>query len=164
MPANLYESVCVPDLGEFLGYQPGSSGGSNSTSGSTTDGKSTPVGNNASAAAPVVPAGQSPMSVPSPVAAVPMPQRQYHSDGKFYIYSFYLIADCGRGKKNLIFTDKEFNFAPTTLRSPARSDCNNANERCTRGGALLRGASGPSIVDSNLFPNSLLRLEARELR
>ncbi|XP_031784895.1 ETS-like protein pointed isoform X3 [Nasonia vitripennis] len=88
MPANLYESVCVPDLGEFLGYQ-----ASASTTPAASDSK-VPVGNSsgstatrspapAAAAATAPAANPSAISAPSPIA-VPMGPRQFHNDGGYH--------------------------------------------------------------------------------
>ncbi|XP_011498889.1 PREDICTED: ETS-like protein pointed, isoform P2/D [Ceratosolen solmsi marchali] len=94
MPANLYESVCVPDLGEFLGYQGNAGGSSVSASG---------VGGSSSAAAatpenkgPATPASgcssissnsaASAISAPSPIAVTLVP-RQYHTDGELFTHN-----------------------------------------------------------------------------
>lgn len=78
MPANLYESVCVPDL--FLGYQAGSGGGGSSSDSSKSP---APPGSNSAAG----PQAQGSMSAaPSPVGpvppALPLPPRQFH-DGEY---------------------------------------------------------------------------------
>lgn len=84
VPANLYESVCVPDLGDFLAYQ---SGGHHVTS---TDHKnpSTPVGSVTNSSGPPQSATQPPVQASS--GAVSLPTRQYHNDGKFIFYYFEL--------------------------------------------------------------------------
>ncbi|XP_014205235.1 ETS-like protein pointed isoform X2 [Copidosoma floridanum] len=68
MPANLYESVCVPDLNEFLSYQANSTTSVSSTASETAKGPSTP--------APVQQQSQS--------SVVPLTPRQFRSDGGYH--------------------------------------------------------------------------------
>lgn len=83
VPANLYESVCVPDLGEFMGYQ-----------GSTT---SVATPEHKSPATPATPPGtpqsqgQSQGQNQSQPPSVITLSRQYHNDGKFcgFLKNFY---------------------------------------------------------------------------
>ncbi|KAK2580623.1 hypothetical protein KPH14_007735 [Odynerus spinipes] len=81
--SNLYESVCVPDLGDFLGYQGSSSSHQEHKSSATTPASSTGGSANSSgqthggttqAAAPT----QQPSS-----GAVSLASRQYHNDGGY---------------------------------------------------------------------------------
>ncbi|XP_076662460.1 ETS transcription factor pointed isoform X1 [Halictus rubicundus] len=79
-PSSMYESVCVPDLGDFMGYQPAatpehkspatpSSGPSvtSNTSGPRTGTHSQPASS----------------TLQPPSAAVSLPSRQYHNDGGY---------------------------------------------------------------------------------
>lgn len=78
VPANLYESVCVPDLGDFLGYQ----GGGHQVA---TPDKNPPTPANSatsnSSGPPQSGTQQQPPIQPSS-GAVSLPSRQYHNDGK----------------------------------------------------------------------------------
>lgn len=79
---NMYESVCVPDLGDFLGYQSGGGGGHQvatpehkspaTPASSATSNSSGPQNGGNQAGAPLQP----------PSASVSLPSRQYHNDGK----------------------------------------------------------------------------------
>ncbi|XP_070525255.1 protein C-ets-1 isoform X1 [Cardiocondyla obscurior] len=80
VPANLYESVCVPDLGDFLGYQ----GGGHQVA--TPEHKTPPTPANSatsnSSGPPQSGTQQQPPIQPSS-GAVSLPSRQYHSDGGY---------------------------------------------------------------------------------
>ncbi|KAL6267364.1 hypothetical protein P5V15_000439, partial [Pogonomyrmex californicus] len=77
VPANLYESVCVPDLGDFLGYQ----GGGHQVA--TPEHKNPPTPANSatsnSSGPPQSGTQQQPPIQPSS-GAVSLPSRQYHND------------------------------------------------------------------------------------
>lgn len=78
MPANLYESVCVPDLGDFLGYQ--------NANASTPDHKSpaTPASSTTSnSSGPSNPIQAIPQGNVASQPTVPLQPRQYHNDGKY---------------------------------------------------------------------------------
>ncbi|XP_016904825.1 ETS-like protein pointed isoform X6 [Apis cerana] len=80
---NMYESVCVPDLGDFLGYQSGGGGGHQvatpehkspaTPASSATSNSSGPQNGGNQAGAPLQP----------PSASVSLPSRQYHNDGGY---------------------------------------------------------------------------------
>ncbi|XP_043786971.1 ETS-like protein pointed isoform X1 [Apis laboriosa] len=79
---NMYESVCVPDLGDFLGYQSGGGGHQVATpehkspatpASSATSNSSGPQNGGNQAGAPLQP----------PSASVSLPSRQYHNDGGY---------------------------------------------------------------------------------
>ncbi|XP_020281103.1 ETS-like protein pointed isoform X2 [Pseudomyrmex gracilis] len=78
VPANLYESVCVPDLGDFLAYQ---SGGHHVTPTEHKNPPSTPVGSVTNSSGPPQSATQPPVQPSS--GAVSLPTRQYHNDGAY---------------------------------------------------------------------------------
>lgn len=77
VPANLYESVCVPDLGDFLGYQGGHQV-------ATPDHKNppTPAGSATSNSSGTPQSGTQPPPIQPSSGAVSLPSRQYHNDGK----------------------------------------------------------------------------------
>ncbi|EGI59692.1 Protein c-ets-1-A [Acromyrmex echinatior] len=79
VPANLYESVCVPDLGDFLGYQ----GGGHQVATPEHKNPSTPANSATSNSSGPPQSGtqQQPPIQPSS-SAVSLPSRQYHNDGK----------------------------------------------------------------------------------
>lgn len=79
VPANLYESVCVPDLGDFLGYQ----GGGHQVATPEHKNPSTPANSATSNSSGPPQSGtqQQPPIQPSS-GAVSLPSRQYHNDGK----------------------------------------------------------------------------------
>lgn len=88
---NMYESVCVPDLGDFLGYQSGGGGGHQvatpehkspaTPASSATSNSSGPQNGGNQAGAPLQP----------PSASVSLPSRQYHNDGKSLSLSLFLF-------------------------------------------------------------------------
>ncbi|XP_032677627.1 ETS-like protein pointed isoform X1 [Odontomachus brunneus] len=73
VPANLYESVCVPDLGDFLGYQ-----GGHQVAASEHKNPPTPAGSAASNNS----SGPPPSGMQQP-SSVSLPSRQYHNDGGY---------------------------------------------------------------------------------
>lgn len=77
VPANLYESVCVPDLGNFLGYQ------SATNSVATPEHKSpaTPASSTTSNSSGPQNPSQTIASAPPPI--IPLPPRQFHNDGGY---------------------------------------------------------------------------------
>ena len=77
VPANLYESVCVPDLGDFLGYQ------SATSSVATPEHKSpaTPASSTTSNSSGPQNASQT-ISPAAPI--IPLPPRQFHNEGKSF--------------------------------------------------------------------------------
>lgn len=89
---NMYESVCVPDLGDFLGYQSGGGGGHQvatpehkspaTPASSATSNSSGPQNGGNQAGAPLQP----------PSASVSLPSRQYHNDGKSLSLSVSLLS------------------------------------------------------------------------
>ncbi|KAG7199300.1 hypothetical protein KM043_018154 [Ampulex compressa] len=77
VPANLYESVCVPDLGDFLGYP----GAAHQVATPEHKSPATPASSATSnSSAPQSGAQPSPIP-PPPSGAVSLPSRQYHNDG-----------------------------------------------------------------------------------
>ncbi|XP_072756687.1 transforming protein p54/c-ets-1 isoform X2 [Anoplolepis gracilipes] len=80
VPANLYESVCVPDLGDFVGYQ----GAGHQVA--TPEHKNPPTPANSttsnSSGPPQSATQQQPPIQPSS-GAVSLPSRQYHNDGGY---------------------------------------------------------------------------------
>lgn len=86
VPANLYESVCVPDLGDFLGYQ-----GGHQVAASEHKNPTTPVGSAASnnPSGPPQSSTQQPAVQQPSSGAVSLPSRQYHNDGKFIFTPFH---------------------------------------------------------------------------
>lgn len=86
VPGNMYESVCVPDLGDFLGYQSGAH------QGATPEHKSpaTPASSATSNSSGPQNAGNQPTApLQPPSAAVSLPSRQYHNDGKCLSHFIY---------------------------------------------------------------------------
>ncbi|EFN88109.1 ETS-like protein pointed, isoform P2 [Harpegnathos saltator] len=80
VPANLYESVCVPDLGDFLGYQ-----GGHQVAASEHKNPPTPAGSTASnnsSGPPQSATQQPPIQQPSSGAVSLPSSRQYHNDVK----------------------------------------------------------------------------------
>ncbi|XP_033188655.2 ETS transcription factor pointed isoform X1 [Bombus vancouverensis nearcticus] len=80
VPGNMYESVCVPDLGDFLGYQSGAH------QGATPEHKSpaTPASSATSNSSGPQNVGNQPTApLQPPSAAVSLPSRQYHNDGGY---------------------------------------------------------------------------------
>ncbi|XP_076380843.1 ETS transcription factor pointed isoform X2 [Megalopta genalis] len=83
-PSSMYESVCVPDLGDFLGYQ-----GAAHQPAATPEHKSpaTPSSSSVTSNTSGPPrSGTQPTSsstLPPPSAAVSLPSRQYHNDGGY---------------------------------------------------------------------------------
>ena len=82
---NMYESVCVPDLGDFLGYQSGGGGGGGGHQVATPEHKSpaTPASSATSnSSGPQNGGNQAGAPLQPPSASVSLPSRQYHNDGK----------------------------------------------------------------------------------
>lgn len=82
----MYESVCVPDLGDFLGYQSGAHQVATpehkspaTPASSATSNSSGPQNTGNQPTAPLQP----------PSAAVSLPSRQYHNDGKCLSHFIY---------------------------------------------------------------------------
>ncbi|XP_012149094.1 ETS transcription factor pointed isoform X4 [Megachile rotundata] len=81
VPANVYESVCVPDLGDFLGYQgtghqvatPEHKSPATPASSTTSNSSSTNPRTGTQPSAPLQP----------PSATASLPSRQYHNDGGY---------------------------------------------------------------------------------
>lgn len=74
MPANLYESVCVPDLGEFLGYQT-----SNHSLG-TPEHKSPATPASSTTSTSSGPRSGTSQPIQQPISVPPL-SRPYHNDG-----------------------------------------------------------------------------------
>lgn len=81
----MYESVCVPDLGDFLGYQSGAH------QGATPEHKSpaTPASSATSNSSGPQTGNQATAPLQPPSAAVSLPSRQYHNDGKCLSHFIY---------------------------------------------------------------------------
>ncbi|EFN67411.1 Transforming protein p54/c-ets-1 [Camponotus floridanus] len=80
VPANLYESVCVPDLGDFVGYQ---GAGHHQVATPEHKNPSTPANSATSnSSGPPQSATQQQPPIQPSSAAVSLPSRQYHNDGK----------------------------------------------------------------------------------
>lgn len=84
MPANLYESVCVPDLGDFLGYQSSSATNNNNPS-SNSDSKVSRADNNPQQVATT---NHSSISIPSPAVAMPS-RHNYQGEGEWLLSFFF---------------------------------------------------------------------------
>ncbi|XP_006565601.1 ETS-like protein pointed isoform X3 [Apis mellifera] len=83
---NMYESVCVPDLGDFLGYQSGGGGGGGGHQVATPEHKSpaTPASSATSnSSGPQNGGNQAGAPLQPPSASVSLPSRQYHNDGGY---------------------------------------------------------------------------------
>ncbi|KAH0944941.1 hypothetical protein HN011_007758, partial [Eciton burchellii] len=79
VPANLYESVCVPDLGDLLGYQGG--GGHHQVATPEHKNPSTPASSATSnSSGPPQSATQQQPPIQPSSGAVSLPSRQYHND------------------------------------------------------------------------------------
>lgn len=85
MPANLYESVCVPDLGEFLGYQ----GANNSVTTAVTTTTNPPElkspatpASSITSTSSISRSGPPQSSIQSPINPPQIP-RPYHNDSKY---------------------------------------------------------------------------------
>lgn len=79
VPANLYESVCVPDLGDFLGYQ----GAAHQVATPEHKSPATPA-SSATSNSSGPPTGTQPPPPLQPTSApVSLPSRQYHNDGGY---------------------------------------------------------------------------------
>lgn len=82
--SNLYESVCVPDLGDFLGYQGSSSGHQEHKSSVTTPATSSTTGSTNSSGQTHGGTTQTAASTQQPSSgAVSLASRQYHNDGGY---------------------------------------------------------------------------------
>lgn len=90
MPANLYESVCVPDLGDFLGYQ----GANNSVTTAVTTTNPPELKSPATPASSITSTSSIPRSGPpsiqSPINAPPIP-RPYHNDSEYWYNNYFFI-------------------------------------------------------------------------
>ncbi|KAK2580625.1 hypothetical protein KPH14_007735 [Odynerus spinipes] len=137
--SNLYESVCVPDLGDFLGYQGSSSSHQEHKSSATTPASSTGGSANSSgqthggttqAAAPT----QQPSS-----GAVSLASRQYHNDGKYFL-----------GKYSLDYLRGALSQAARQVAAAGRTAVTASIERIATGSRTSTGqAPPPAIVVGN---------------
>lgn len=105
MPANLYESVCVPDLGDFLGYQ----NAANAVSTPEHKSPATPASSTTSNSSGPANASQAP--------AVPLPPRQYHAEGESTLYAINLnflpflhLFTTKQPKRCLICSNADYEF------------------------------------------------------
>lgn len=78
VPGSMYESVCVPDLGDFLGYQ----GAAHQVATPEHKSPATPASSATNNLSAPQTGNQPPSTLQPPSAAVSLPSRQYHSDGK----------------------------------------------------------------------------------
>lgn len=74
----MYESVCVPDLGDFLGYQ----GATHQVATPEHKSPATPASSTTSNSSGPQTGSQAAPTLQPPSGAVPLPSRQYHNDGK----------------------------------------------------------------------------------
>lgn len=92
MPANVYESVCVPDLGDFLGYQGAGHQVSTpehkspATPASSTTSNSSSTTNPRTGTQPSAPL-QPPSATATATATATLPSRPYHNDGKCLFFT-----------------------------------------------------------------------------
>ncbi|XP_051165625.1 ETS-like protein pointed isoform X3 [Leptopilina boulardi] len=76
VPANLYESVCVPDLGDFLGYQ-------NAANAVATPEHKSPATPASSTTSNSSGPQRSSQTIQSAAPIIPLPPRQFHSEGGY---------------------------------------------------------------------------------
>ena len=97
MPANLYESVCVPDLGDFLGYQQQQANAANNSVSTpehkspATPASSTTSTTSSSGAGPRNSSAQSSIQQPLSSGSAPLQPRSYHNDGEYSYFNVYIF-------------------------------------------------------------------------
>ncbi|XP_076171389.1 ETS transcription factor pointed isoform X2 [Ptiloglossa arizonensis] len=79
VPGNVYESVCVPDLGDFLGYQ----GAAHQVATPEHKSPGTPASSATSNSSGPQTGTQPPSTLQPTSGAVSLPSRQYHNDGGY---------------------------------------------------------------------------------